>query len=259
MRHMLGSWRGKAALAVVGAGLAGAAFAQAAQTVVLHNNVVSRDVITVKGRPYVPLADMAKAVGGFAVKSGANWEIKVKNADTDAAGSDSGAGDVTAAIGAVRTAGKIGDVLSSGKWGLQVADFSVVDSYAMKSAGAVNSSKLGGNADINGATITAKPDYSLVVVNCKVTNGQKQAQVFGVESGRNTALVDDQGKSYQPIGWDSASGSGADKAIAPGASANLTAIFLVPFGTHPASATFTLGDVSDSSPTDVHVSLDVAQ
>lgn len=253
--------RAKIGLVVLGAAAAGAAFGQAGRTVMFKDDVVSRDIRVINGRPYVPLADMAKALGGFAVKTASGWQIKTKDQTTaSTTTSDTGATGGTMNGNPVAGAsGSIGDSLSDGKWRFQVVNYQDVDSYTLQRDGGVDVRKLQRNADVQGKTIQAKPDYSLIVVNCQVKNGQKQAQAFGSGYGRNTALIDTKGVSYAPIGWDQDGGMQATKPLPVGATDDIAAIFLVPFGTQVASATFTLGNVSDPAPHDVHVSLQVAQ
>src|SRR5689334_457235 len=99
----------------VGVG-ATAALAQAGRTLILNGEVASRDVRVIDGRPYVPVADVAKALGQTVVTRGGGWEI-------------------TAAGGANQIQGlqgKIGDTLFDGRWRFQVVAVEPVDSYMLK-------------------------------------------------------------------------------------------------------------------------------
>ncbi len=223
--------------------------AQAGHTVVFHEAVVSQDIHMVNGRPYVPLADMAKALGGFAVRTASGYQIKTKEDQAEAsAGTDAGG-----ASGGLN--GRIGDTLSDGKWRFRVVDLKSLDTYTLQQDGGVDAGRLRGNAVLTDRTIDAKPDYSLVTLVCRVRNGQRQAQAFGSGYGRDTVLIDDKGTAYAPIGWDQDGGRQATKPLPPGAAADLTAIFLVPFGTDPRDAVVTLTNVSDPSPHNVHIAL----
>ena len=254
--------RANAALVVCGAALASAALAQAGgrSTVMFQDAVVSQDIRVVNGRPYVPLADMAKALGGFAVKTASGYQIKTKAADTEAAGvgdtGTPGMGEMAGLNGATAgLSGKLGDTVSDGRWAFQLADYKAQDTYTLQRDGGVDAAKLGGNADVNGGTIDAKPDYSVVTVICRVKNRQKQPQAFASGGGWDTVLIDDKGVSYAPIGWDQAGGMLATRPLPPGATAEVTAIFLVPFGTNLRDAVFTLANVADRTPHDVHFAL----
>ncbi len=251
--------RVRAALVALGAGAAGAALAQAgSRSVTFQDTVVSQDIRVFNGRPYVPLADMAKALGGFAVRTAGGYQIKTKASQAEASGdTDTPAGGPAAGVGAASAglSGKLGDTLSDGKWAFRLSDYKALDTYTLQRDGGVDAAMLGGNADVHGSTIDAKPDYSLVAVVCRIKNGQRQAQAFASGAGRDTALIDDKGVSYTPVGWDQDGGMLATKPLPPGATADVTAIFLVPFGTNLRDAVFTLANVSDRTPHDVHFAL----
>src|SRR5688500_15525819 len=73
---------------------------QGGKTLVINGKVVSRDVRIINGRPYAPLADIARGMGQTLAKRGSGYELA-------AAG---GANQVEG------LRGKIGDTLFDGKW-----------------------------------------------------------------------------------------------------------------------------------------------
>jgi hypothetical protein len=249
--------RMKIGILVFGAGLAGAAFAQAGRTVVFNDAVVSQDIRVIGGRPYVPLADMAKALGGYALKTASGYQIKTKEQLT--AGATTG-GTGTGPTGPITAgpSGQLGQTLSDGKWRFQMVDYKALDTYTIQRDGGVDTGRLGGNATADDKTVNAKPDYSVVAVTCRLQNGQKQAQSFATGAASHTVLIDDKGTSYSPIGWDEDGGPQATKPVPPNGSADVTALFLVPFGTHLKDAVFTLANVSDRAAHDIHISLEPA-
>jgi hypothetical protein len=112
------------------------------------------------------------------------------------------------------------------------------------------------SGDADGKTFHAKPGFEFVIVNARVTNGQKTPEGFGSAYGANTALTDNQGSSYRPIGWDQEGGQFTTKRLLPGAGQDLTAIFVVPEKTVLKDLVFTLTNISDRNPRDVRVTLE---
>src|SRR3954470_22446907 len=110
-----GSRRGKLAGVALTLGVTAAAFAQAGRSLILNGAVVSRDVRLIGGRPFVPVADVAQALGQTVVTRAGGYEI-------------------TAAGGANQIRGlqgKIGDTLFDGKWRFQVLAVEPIDSYRL--------------------------------------------------------------------------------------------------------------------------------
>jgi len=228
-------------VAPVSLGMVAAALAQAGRTLTLNGKTASTDVRLIDGRPYAPLADIARATGQIVVKKGNGYELI-------AAG---GANQVEG------LRGKVGDTLFDGKWRFRVVDIQRVPSYTMRREGGIDPGKTGSRAefDADGKTFRAKPGNEFVIVNAHVSNGQKSTLAFGSAYGEHTALTDDQGSSYTPVGWDQEGGMFTTKAMLPGAGQDLAAIFLIPEGTKLKDLVFTLTNVSDREPHDARVSL----
>jgi hypothetical protein len=215
--------------------------AQGGATLILNGKVASTNVRMINGRPYAPLADIARATGQVLVRKGSGYEII-------AAG---GANQVEG------LRGKVGDTLFDGKWRLKVMDVQHVKSYTLRRAGGIDPGAVGGKVefDADGKTFRANEGSEFVIVNARVTNGQKSTQGFGSYYGEHTALADTQGSSYRPIGWDQEGGMFTTKSLLPGAGQDVTAIFLVPEGTPLKDLVFTLTNISDREPHDVRVTL----
>jgi hypothetical protein len=231
-----------AALGLCALAAAAAAQAQGGVKLILNGKVASTNVRMINGRPYVPLADLAKATGQVLVRKGSGYEIIAQGGANQVEG----------------LRGKVGDTLFDGKWRLKVVDIQRgVKSYTMRREGGIDPGAIGGKAETEagGKTFHANAGYEFVIVNARVTNGQKSTQAFGSWYGEHTALADTQGSSYRPIGWDQEGGMFTTKSLLPGAGQDVAAIFLVPEGTALKDLVFTLTNVSDREPHDVRITL----
>jgi len=208
-------------------------------TLTMNGKVVSTDVRTLGGSAYVKLSDMAKALGMVLVKRPGGYEL------TKAGGTD----QVQA-----MTQGKIGDVLFDGYWRFQVKSVETADTYSVQKTGA------GLYYDSRTNIVQAKPKTKLVVIKCRMTNGQKSVQTFWLaplpgERAINNALTDAEGESYPPDGYDLDGSTSQSKPLLPGAKTDFTILFSVPEGTRLKDLVFTLQN-NDSRPgSDVRVSL----
>jgi hypothetical protein len=217
-----------------------AAFARAGKTVVYHGAVVSSDVSMVGGRPYVPLADMARVLGGKVTSRGDGYEIVTGEAGGGASGD---AASRTAAGGANEVRGqngKVGDLFFNGYWRFQVKSVDRAQEYTYR---------------FSPNAYTAKPNGAndeLVVVTCQIKNGQKQAEepiltAHGLNT-QQTALTDDQGQSFAPMDFDVRGG-----ALSSGAAKPFAVIFSVPKGTKLQTLIFTLYGFGNTSNKATHV------
>jgi hypothetical protein len=221
-------------------GVGAAALAQAGRTLILNGQVASRDVRVIGGRPYVPLADIARALGQNVVPTPGGYEI-------------------TAAGGANQVEGmrgKIGDVLFDGKWRFQVLDVKEMDSYAMKNRATNDYGIYNSTAEFSDGVFRPKAGNSLIVIRCRLKNGVKQNQaLWRPNSDTHTALTDDQGLSYPPIAYDIPEGRPFEgKELLPGAAMDFAVLFTVPQGTRLKDLVFTLRTISNKGH-DVRVSL----
>lgn len=208
---------------------------EAGKTVLFHGNTVSTDVTVINGRAYVPLSDMARALGGKLKQRGNDYVI-VTGSGGDGQNVPGGANEIKG------QAGKVGDLMFNGFWRFQVQKVEHADAYT--------------NRYFN-TTGTWKPNSAneeLVIVTCLIKNGHKETEepILGAAASRNTALADDQGQSYPPLVYDVRTGS-----LLPGAGKTFAVVFSVPKETKLKSLVFTLYGygVTSTKATDVRIAL----
>jgi len=215
------------------AGLITLAWAQAHESLTISGHLVSTNVIEVNGHAYVPIADIAKAQNLAVVAVAGGYEIRA-------------AGGAHQVNGNLR--GNIGDPLFNGKWQLIVKNVSVVNgTYTAKF------SPDGEGYNPNGA------NDELVVVTCSLKNTRQdtEAAMLSYHHPYNTALTDDQGQSYPPMGYDRRGGTDWTPDMLPGSQLNFAIIFSVPKGTVLKDLVFSLLSFppETNGGTDVRVSL----
>lgn len=217
------------------------ALAAVSRTVYYHDKVLTQDAREVNGRVYVPLADVARALGGQVATRGGGYAIVTGGgASPDADTSRTAAGGANEVRGAT---GKVGDWFFNGYWRFRVSRVEHTDAYKFQYDASGGSDKPSGAND------------ELVVVYCTMKNGQKNSDepiltVHGLAS-QQTALTDDQGQSYPPVDFDVRSG-----ALVSGGAKNFAIVFSVPKGTNLKDLIFTVYSYGASSKaTNVRVSL----
>lgn len=230
-------------LILLGLGAA-AALAQAGKTLILNGKIASNNVRLIAGRPYVPLADVAKALGQTVIARPNGYEIVTAGGANQIEG----------------RRGKIGDVLFDGKWRFQALEVKEADAYTMKTGMDTDYALYSRTADFDTASrvFRPKPGSSLVVLRCRVKNGLKQNQaLYCVVPFTRTALTNDQGESYPPIGYDMEGAVFQSKPLLPGASLDFAVPFAVPKGTTLKDLIFTLRTIEGGleKGNDVRISL----
>lgn len=225
-------------------GLATASPVLAGETLVMNGVTVSTDVRTLNGSAYVKLSDVAKALGMVVVKRPGGYEI------TKAGGANQVQG---------MTQGKVGDVLFDGRWRFQVLSVQSPDSYTMKTPGVEPSSYPADTLNYDRTThvVSAKTGCKLIVIQCRMSNGQKTKQTFWLgHNDVNNALADTQGESYAPVGYDLEGAPIQSKPLLPGAKTDFPILFSVPEATELKDLIFTLrnNDFSHKG-NDIRVSL----
>src|SRR5262249_44397470 len=133
------------------------------------------------------LADVAKALGMVLVKRAGGYEITT-------------AGGANQVQGVAQ--GKIGDVLFDGRWRFQVLSLETPEAYTMKVPSVEPSSYPADLIEYDRTThgVRSKPGYKLIVLQCRMANGQKSTQTFWLaRKDVNTALADAQGESHVPV------------------------------------------------------------
>lgn len=232
---------------VLTAGLATAALAQTGMRLIVDGRTASSDVRIIGGRPFVPLADMARAMGGTAVRNGGTYRIVTGSTDTT---TPTTTPDVAGGASEVRgTRGKVGQMLFTGKWRFMVV--------SVARAAAYDSQYL---PDKQNFTPTGDTE-ELVVIKCRLKNGQTSTQtaMLSAVHPHNIALTDDQGSSYAPRDFDKRGGSTDEgPKMLPGAQTDFAVLFSVPKGTVLKDLVFSLQTAYDDYPdggTDVRISL----
>ena len=207
------------------------AAAQELHSVSFKGNVISRDIRVIDGRPYIPLADAARALGGSVVKSGTDYEIQ-------AAG---GANEVKG------LSGTVGQMLFTGKWRFEVLDVKTADHY---------------DSHYQPDSYTWTPSGAndeLVVIDCLVKNAQTvpDSPLLRHENAMDTAVTDANGSAYPPIDFDLIGGGGyGPPSMLPGSSSTFAAIFDVPKGTNLKDLVFSLANLEQrDNPTNVRISI----
>lgn len=238
--------QGKAALGVLTAALALAAGPGRAQaTLTMNGQVVSTGVHLFGGSPYVKIGDLAKALGMVVVKRPGGYALQKPG----------GADQVAGAL-----QGKVGDLLFDGQWRFRVLSVQTPETYTTQTPGIDLRGISSVRYDENARLLRAAPGNKLVVVQCRMANGQKTPQTFWL--GHNdvkNALTDAQGDSYPPIGYDLEGAPTQSKSLLPGAGTSLPILFSVPEATQIQDLIFTLRNNDFSSGkakvSDVRVSL----
>ena len=192
--------------------LSAVAFAAGNARWTLNGAPVSSDVRLINGKPYVALADVARALKLNVVKNGATFDVRAAGGATQ--------------VNGVRQ-GKIGDQLSSGAWGFQVTGVREVDSYTEQYSQEKREIK------------PKSDDEKLVVVEAWIRNNVQKTQtpVLTERYCENTALADDQGQSYVPIDIDARQESNkiasyGAATLLPAARMKLALVFSVPKNTN---------------------------
>ena len=215
--------------------------AAAGDTLVVNGKTTSADVRTIGGSAYVKFSDVAKALGMVLVKRAGGYEL------TKAGGTDQ--------VQAV-TQGKVGDVLFDGQWRFQVKSVETPASYLAKYMDD------GGNAlhfDRVTHVVHADSRFKMVVIHCRMTNGQKSVQTFWIgslpELKIHNALTDTEGESYPPDCYDLDGSTAQSKPLLPGAKTDFAILFNVPEATQLKDLVFTLTNNGSGPSNDVRVSL----
>jgi len=219
-------------MVVVGLGLGLLALAQSAQRLILNGQVASNRVIVVQGTAYVPVADVAKALGQTVVRVQGGYEIRA-------------AGGANALAGNFQ--GKVGDQILTGLFRVQIQKVERTDSYTPQ-------------FDKNANPVQPRSaEEELVVVTASLRNAKQSGTVapsLSVNNPGNTALAGADGRSFPPIAYDSPSGAnvGAGFTLLPGAAMSFAVVFSVPKGTALKALVLRVGEYGDTGSKDVRVS-----
>ena len=139
------------------------ALGQAGLKLFIAGKTASSDIRIIDGKPYVPLANMAKAMNGSTGKhKGGGHKITLCGGDTTTPEAGAVAGGANEVRG---TRGKVGQVLFNGKWRFSVLGIDHAASYDSQFLPAKRAFTPAGDSD------------ELVIARCKMKNGQNATQV----------------------------------------------------------------------------------
>lgn len=214
------------------AGLTTAAWAATTASLTYNGNVVSHDVRVIDGRPYVPVADVAKILGGSVAKGDAGYAIT--------GGAVAGGANQVNGL-----QGKVGEMLFTGKWRFEIT--SVTHAQTFTTQYSSDSSTLTPNA----------PNNELVVLAGIVKNATPKDHqlIMSVHDLNHTALTDDQENSFPPKQFDFIGSSFYGPDMLPGSEKHFNMVFDVPKNTNLKDLICSLCSYDDSTPVDVRVSL----
>ena len=214
---------------------------------IVGGKTASTNIRMIDGRPYVPLADMARAKNGTVFKrTGGAYEITLSGdtkPKTDGTAVAGGANEVHG------TQGKIGQTLFNGKWRFSVLSVDRAASYDSQFL-----------PDKRTFTPTGDTE-ELVIVRCRMKNGQKDTRMAMLSPihPHHTGLADNEGQSYAPIHYDKRGGSTDEgPKLLPGAQTEFAILFSVPKGTALKDLVFSIQNAYEDYPlggTDVRISL----
>jgi len=198
----------------------------------LNGKVASTGVRVIDGRAYVPVDDVARALGLQVTKTKGAYLLAT-------------AGGANQVQGARQ--GKIGSELFTGKWRFQVTGVQQAESYVERYYQEKRTIK------------PRNPGETLIIVTCRLKNGltKTQSPLVTERMPANTALADDLGQSYSPLDYDARQqsdkiGSYEGAPLLPGAGMDLALLFSVPAGTKAKALVFTLSTYPDDVGATVH-------
>lgn len=240
--------RTTAALAVtIALATAASALALDELRLIVGGKTASTNIRMIGGRPYVPLADMARAMNGTVFKrTRGDYEITLGGHTTPKTGGAAVAGGANEVRG---TQGKIGQVLFNGKWRFSVLSVDRAASY--ESQFLANKRAFAPSGDTE----------ELVIVRCRMKNGQKDSQMAMLSPihPHHTGLADNQGQSYAPMDYDKRGGhTDEGPKLLPGAQTEFAILFSVPKATVLKDLVFSIQNAYEDFPeggTDVRISL----
>jgi hypothetical protein len=235
-----------AVFATIAIATAAGALGQAGLRLIVAGKTASTDIRIIDGRPYIPLADMAKAMNGSLAKHKAGgYEITLGGVDTTTPEARPAAGGANEVKGA---RGKIGDVLFNGKWRFSVLGIDHAAKYDSQYLPEKRAFEPNGDSE------------ELVIVRCRMKNGQNETKVAMLSQihPHHTALADNQGQSYAPVDYDKRGGhTDEGPTMLPGSQTEFAIVFSLPKGTVLKDLVFSVQNVEETPDggTDVRISL----
>lgn len=208
-------------------GFAAGAVAQGSSRLTVLQNTVTTDARKIGGRLYVPVADIAKAMGWKLTVAGGAISLQPPTKTVTNGGNTSAAG--------YRLSGAVGEEFGNASYRFQVTNVAEVAEYTRKNT----------NGIAVGGALNAGTNEKLVVLDCVLTNATTEREQFCFSRDRyaeNTVLLDKNGESLPPAAIDVA----ADELNPPGAYAlaganvRFALVFRVPRSWEPKALVYTI-------------------
>ena len=199
------------------------AVAQSRTQLTILQNTVPTDARKIGGKLYVPIADIAKAMG---------WKLTVAGSTISLQPPSTGQSPQATTE---KTAGAVNEELSTGTARFQVIKVAEMLKYERHYANGLSS----------GVPVIANPNQKLVVLDCVLTNATNEREEYCLSSDRyaeNTVLLDKTGESLSPVAVDVA----ADEMhppgayALPGANVRFALVFQVPGSWQPKALVYTI-------------------
>ena len=197
------------------------------QQVRIEGKLATSDVISRNGKTYVPLSDVAKALGMTIMKTPTGWDL------VRAGGANMVQG----------LRGKVGEELFNGKYRFTVVKVTRAASYTPQFV------KLG--YEITPVSAAGE----IVAVHCRLKNGTKEPVTFDITMGKNTALTDEKEQSYAAFNGASIDMVSRAPKVLPGAAVDFALTFEVPKDAVLKDLVFTVNDLTAKDSPDFRVSL----
>lgn len=197
------------------------------QQVRIEGRLATTDVLTRNGKTYVPISDVAKALGLVVQKNGANYDL-VK---------PGGANMVKG------MAGKIGEELFNGKYRFKVIEVVRTSSYKPRFV------------NLGYDLTPTNEGNEVVAIICRLKNGTKEPVTFDITQGKNTALTDDKEQSYANNAGASIDMVSRGPRVLPGAAVDFALTFEVPKTAVLKDLVFSVNDLTIKPTPDFRISL----
>jgi hypothetical protein len=193
----------------------------------IEGKFATSDTISKNGKTYVPLGDVAKALGYTVSKTSTGYDL-VK------------AGGANQVQG---VSGKIGDMLFNGRYRFQVVKVIRTSDYKPQFT----------DPGFNFTPTTSS--HEIVAIVCKLKNATKESQTVDITAGDNTALTDDQGRSYGCARGVSIDMEDRAPKLLPGAAVDFALTFEAPKNAKLQDLVYSIQDFSSAKMKDFRVSL----
>ncbi len=229
-------------LGVGGSALCFAALAP--QSVTIDGKVVTHRVKVIAGESWIPVSDLAKAQGLVVTSNGTSIDLT----------SPGGAEQVKGVTG------KVGEMLFTGNWRIEVNSFQKAATYTIKNSTSTDYSVYHGIADLDDKVFTPKDGYDLYVASCTLKNARKTSVEFDWNPSDNkSAIADDAGSNNPWVVYDIPSPAFNSAPILPGAKLDFNICFVVKKDVKLTDIVLTLKALTDEKTQNVRIAANSGQ